>query len=144
MYATALTRAGFNVTTASNGSEALQHVQNVLPNGDMPHFDIILLDMLMAGMSGLDFLRAYDVRTQSPTTKIVALTNIDNPNVEEKAFELGAVEYLNKSTYEPGQLINHIHELLSAPATPAPNTPSPAPTPPPPAAQATELPKPKS
>lgn len=106
MYKTALTQSDFEVTTANSGAEALLRVEE-------KSFDIILLDMLMMGMSGIDFLKTYDVRTKSPATKVIALTNMNNPAIEEKAKELGSTAYLDKSEYEPKQLIEYIRGLLS-------------------------------
>ncbi len=108
MYTTMLTAAGFEVTTAPSGAEALVRVEEQT-------FDIILLDMLMAGMSGLDFLRSYDVKTKSPSTKVIALTNMSNPAIEQKALDLGAVEYLNKVSVEPQDLVRRIQQYLAPP-----------------------------
>jgi CheY-like chemotaxis protein len=108
VFSYALKMEGFEVSTARSGAEALVRVEDT-------QFDIILLDMLMAGMSGLDFLRAYDVRTKSPATKVIALTNLDNPAIAQKALSLGVIEYLNKSKYEPNQLVTHLKSLLAQP-----------------------------
>lgn len=113
MYATALKQGGFEVATASNGGEALQALQNPLGSDEAPHFDVILLDMMMSGMSGLDVLRNYDIRVQSPSTIVIALTNMDNPAIEQKAKDLGVAEYLTKAETDPVQLIAHIKELLA-------------------------------
>jgi CheY-like chemotaxis protein len=110
MYTTGLQAAGITVTTAASGAEALVRVEE-------DHFDLIILDMLMTGMSGLDFLRSYNVKIKSPGTKVIALTNLENPTVEEKATELGVDEYLTKSNVEPGQLADHIKQLLGTPPT---------------------------
>ena len=74
----ALKMEGFDVVTASSGAEALVRVEE-------RQFDVILLDMLMIGMSGMDFLKTYDVRTKSPNTKVIALTNLDNPDIVDRA-----------------------------------------------------------
>jgi CheY-like chemotaxis protein len=112
MYTTGLQIAGFDITAAASGAEALVRVED-------NHYDLILLDMLMTGMSGLDFLRSYDIRTKSPGTKVIALTNLENPTIEQKALELGVSEYLTKSNYEPGELATHIKEVLGQPPAPA-------------------------
>lgn len=109
MYQTALTKAGFDVTTANNGSEALVRVEDQT-------YDIIMLDMLMSGMSGLDFLKAYDIRTKMPNAKLIALTNILNPAIEKQARELGAHEYLFKVDFDAIQLTDHIKRLLDSPS----------------------------
>lgn len=106
MYSTGLGIAGFTITTASSGAEALVRVEEA-------QYDVILLDMLMTGMSGLDFLRSYDIRTKAPHTKVIALTNLENPTIEQKVVEAGVTEYLTKSNWEPGKLGDHIKALLA-------------------------------
>lgn len=108
MYSTGLSMAGFTITTASSGAEALVRVEEA-------QYDVILLDMLMTGMSGLDFLRSYDVRTKAPNTKVIALTNLENPTIEKKVVDAGVTEYLTKSNWEPGKLSEHIKALLGQP-----------------------------
>jgi len=108
MYAMALKQHGFEVATAGSAGEALARVEE-------GQYDVILLDMLLSGMSGLDFLTSSDVRAKSPNTKIIALSNMDNPQIIEKARALGVNDYLNKADYEPSQLVAYIDKALSAP-----------------------------
>jgi CheY-like chemotaxis protein len=116
MNSFALTQAGFEVTMAPSGGEALERAKE-------RQFDIILLDMMMAGMSGLDFLRNYDVRVECPQTKVIALSAIDNPKIVAEAKELGVFEYLNKADMEPAGLVAHLKEVLAA-GSGAPGTPA--------------------
>jgi len=102
----ALEHEGFEVATANSGAEAMVRVED-------KKFDVILLDMLMIGMSGLDFLKSYDVKTKSPGTVVIALTNLDNPEIEDKAKALGVTAYLNKSKFEPGQIVDYIKQVLA-------------------------------
>ena len=112
MYAMGLSLSGFEVTDAATGGEALIRLEDT-------HFDVIILDMLMSGMSGLDVLRDYDVQAKSPGTKVIALTNLDNPAVKEKAAGFGITEYLTKANFEPQELAQHIQDLLAQPQPPA-------------------------
>jgi DNA-binding response OmpR family regulator len=104
MYAYGLQQEGFEVTTASSAGEALAKME-----GDK--FDFILLDLMLTGMSGLDFLKAANVKTTSPGTRIVVLTNLDNPKIKETVESFGVDGYLNKSEYEPKQLSDFIKNL---------------------------------
>src|SRR5437868_2194708 len=106
MYAFGLQREGFEVLTASSGGEALARM-------DENHFDVILLDMMLAGMSGLDFLKEYDVKTKSPGTKVVAFSNLDNPSIEARIEQAGVDAYLNKSHYELKQLSDYLKQMLA-------------------------------
>src|SRR5258708_5972786 len=82
MYAFGLEQEGFTVTTASSAGEALARLE-----GDK--FDVILLDLMLTGMSGLDFLKTANVKTTSPETRVVILTNLDNPNIKATVESFG-------------------------------------------------------
>jgi CheY-like chemotaxis protein len=108
MYAFGLQQEGFEVSVAASGGEALMRM-------DERYYDIIVLDMMLTGMSGLDFLNSYDVGAKSPGTKVVALTNLDNPVVAEKVMAKGVAAYLRKADYEPVTLAAYLKTLLPAP-----------------------------
>jgi DNA-binding response OmpR family regulator len=103
-YVFVLQKAGFTVDVAGDGSEAIRQVEN-LP-------DVVLLDMLMPGFSGLDFLREGKIKERFPKMKVIALTNIDSGKVRSEAMELGADKYLIKVTLNPGDIVNLVHECI--------------------------------
>ncbi len=103
-----------NVTCeASSGEEALAIAPNCSP-------DLILLDLDMKGMNGLDTLRA--LREQKVTSKIVMFTVSDNETDVLQALKFGADGYLLKDS-EPEEVIEQITKaiegelVLSAPLT---------------------------
>ena len=106
MYAFALRQEGFTVTDVGSAGEGLSLVQE-------NKYDVILLDMLLSGMSGLDLLRNYNVALEAPETKVVALTNMESEAVEAKAADLGVAAYLNKANHEPQQLVAFLKGLLA-------------------------------
>ncbi len=112
-YVFALNQAGFEVLQAPEGSVAMQLFENERP-------DVILLDMLMPGMSGLDFLRETKAATRFPGTKIIALSNIDTPRVVEEAKELGATDYHVKVDMTPRQMVELVQHYLAPTAPTAP------------------------
>lgn len=75
------------VGEASSGQEFLENMQNLNP-------DLILLDMVMPHMDGLETTRA--VLNQNPNIKIVILTTFANGIDVQEALEAGAVGYLTK------------------------------------------------
>ncbi|WP_104400545.1 response regulator [Vibrio penaeicida] len=94
----------FNVVgEASNGSDALAIALKVQP-------DLILLDLNMKGMSGLDTLKA--LRSEEIEARIVVLTVSDSPNDINVMIKAGADGYLLKDT-EPDDLIALIKESMS-------------------------------
>ena len=105
MYTNGLTREGFTVTALSNAREALGWVES-------KQFDVILLDMLLGDMSGIDFLDAAELQVKSPATKIVGLSNIGSDNIKERARVLGVVDFLDKASYDPMELAAYLRKLL--------------------------------
>jgi two-component system KDP operon response regulator KdpE len=83
---TALTERGYDVTTAASGEEALAAIAKRQP-------DIILLDLIMPGMSGLDVCRSV---RQDLSTPIVVLSAHGEEHDKVLALDLGADDYLTK------------------------------------------------
>jgi len=84
--AKALRRAGYSVSEASSGEEAVE----VLCNGDAP--DVALLDLKMKGIDGLEVLR----RCGSISTSVIVLTGHGTVKAAVEAMRLGAFSFLEK------------------------------------------------
>ena len=109
-YAVAFQHAGFEVDTAHSGAEGLEKVET-FQKVKGREYTVIVLDILMLELSGTDFLRVFEP-AKHPNTKVVVVSNLDSPNVIEKAKSLGAVDYLIKAQYTPKQLVEHVQSLL--------------------------------
>ncbi|BAU63870.1 sigma-54 dependent transcriptional regulator, TPR domain [Stanieria sp. NIES-3757] len=101
---------GYEVATASNGKEALQQIQ------EQP-FDLILLDLKMAGMKGLEVLKqAHEI---APATKIVVFSGHSSIEEAVKAMKLGAVDFIQKpmgyiqKPFNPTQLRELVTNVLN-------------------------------
>jgi DNA-binding response OmpR family regulator len=81
-----LTTAGFSVQEASDGAAGLRSARTSRP-------DLILLDLMLPGMSGLDFCRALRKTSQVP---IIMLTAKDTEVDKIVGLELGADDYITK------------------------------------------------
>jgi CheY-like chemotaxis protein len=88
----ALSRAGYLVSTAADGEEALQVAQDKLP-------DIILLDMMLPKISGPDVLKALKKNPATMDIPVIVLTSLSQKN-EGRLIHEGAVAYFEKSTLE--------------------------------------------
>ena len=77
------------VGEASSGEKALARCQDFTP-------DVILMDMVMPGMDGLETTRA--VLDQYPSVKIVVLTSFAKDDMVQQALEAGATGYIMKET----------------------------------------------
>jgi two-component system phosphate regulon response regulator OmpR len=96
-----LTENGFLVVTASNAADA---------RGKLKHlaFDLIVLDLMMPGETGLDFAKSL---RQTSTMPILMLTAMGEPGDRIKGLEKGADDYLAKP-FEPRELLLRIHSIL--------------------------------
>ena len=87
---TVLKSEGYVVSSASDGEEALKYLQ------ENPKPDLILLDIIMPGLSGIDVLRAIKGDPALKQIIIIMLTGVSLCADKELAFELGASDFLTK------------------------------------------------
>ena len=90
------------VGEAESGNEVLPRTRECRP-------DVVLLDIRMPGMDGLDVLER--LRAQYPEVKVAMLSAIDEPEVAAQALERGAVAYLGKRV-EPAALAETIRKIM--------------------------------
>jgi CheY-like chemotaxis protein/anti-sigma regulatory factor (Ser/Thr protein kinase) len=100
-----LTRAGFAVAVAGNGADALARLR-------AQRFDLVLLDVWMPKMNGLDVLERIEKRKVRP--RVIVMTSDDAPETVLKAARRQAFTYLHKPV-EPPALLQTIRETLKAP-----------------------------
>lgn len=82
-----LERKGYSIITSHCGEKALEMVKYEKP-------DVILLDIRMPGMDGIEFIRC--VREFDRDICIIMVTAVNDIDVGTKALELGAKEYVTK------------------------------------------------
>jgi two-component system, response regulator, stage 0 sporulation protein F len=104
-YQTILEKHGFRALAATNGEEALAVLQTDKP-------DLILLDMMMPKMNGLEFLRR--LQGTFPADKVIVFSNQDSQEDIDEAFRLGANRYLLKSWAAPQDLVKVVKEALAS------------------------------
>lgn len=97
---------GHNLIWARDGAEGLRKAEEENP-------DIILLDMMMPVMSGLDFLAAYDKKNKHPDVKIVVFSNMQTDEAVHTAVALGADKYEIKSMFSPKSLVALVDDMLA-------------------------------
>jgi CheY-like chemotaxis protein len=95
---------GHELLEATDGSEALKVLETNQP-------DVILLDLLMDGMDGVEFLQVRRKTDQS--TPIIVLTADVQETVQQECFALGATEFVNKPP-KPDKLLPAIERCLSS------------------------------
>jgi DNA-binding NarL/FixJ family response regulator len=100
------------VGEAANGAEALERTAAHFP-------DVVLMDLRMPGMSGIEATRILVNGVRPP--KVVALTSFDSEDSVFRALEAGAVGFLLKDT-SPHQLIAALHTVMSGNAIVSPRS----------------------
>ena len=87
-YSIILKSEGYEVVEAYDGKEALEKIKNFEP-------DLILLDLLMPIMGGLEFLQHFDLVSKHPNVKVLIFTNMENSPEVTEAYSLGAHRCIN-------------------------------------------------
>ena len=105
-YKIILEKEGHEVEVAFDGQEGLEKVDAFDPR-------IILLDLDMPRMNGLEFLRRYDVINKHKDVKVVIMSNLDKDKEVEEALELGAYKYILKAHASPKQLATLVNHLIN-------------------------------
>ena len=104
-----LERAGYKVTCASNGKQALEAIGH-------SHPELVILDVLMPEMDGRAVLRP--LRSQGNCVPVILLTQVGEAGERALALEEGADDYLNKP-FDPHELLARIRAVLRRAQAPA-------------------------
>lgn len=112
IYQRAFITAGYQVTVASDGEEGMNKAL-------VGPYDIILLDIMLPKMTGIEVLRKLRDRTASTfKTPILLITNLGQEEVIKEAFAIGADGYLIKAQVTPADVIEEVKTFLSRRLTP--------------------------
>lgn len=101
MIAEAVKKAGYSFTSAFSGTEALLLTEKI-------RFDLILLDLMLPGMSGEDFIRKIKPNYASPVIVVSAKDELDS---KVDVLSLGADDYITKP-FEIRELLARIEVQL--------------------------------
>ncbi|MBI5923246.1 MAG: phosphate regulon transcriptional regulator PhoB [Betaproteobacteria bacterium] len=104
LIATNLRRSGHNVLTAFDAEDALNQVRQVLP-------DLILLDWMLPGMSGIDLARKIRSEQRTRDIPIIMLTARSDENDKVLGLEIGADDYITKP-FSPRELLARTKAVL--------------------------------
>lgn len=105
-YDMILSRDGYEVVCATDGKDALDKTTNFEP-------DIILLDIRMPIMNGIEFLRIYNLMEHHPNVKVVVFSNLDTQKDIDEAYDLGADKYIIKAWTSPKELLQIVQDCLN-------------------------------
>jgi DNA-binding NtrC family response regulator len=103
LYAEALSEAGYVVFKAATGEEALSKAEKI-------NFHLIVTDLNMPGISGLDLLKK--VKETKPDTQVILLTSHMDLQLAANAMKLGLFWYLVKPLDDLNDLVNKAAEAI--------------------------------
>ncbi len=108
LYSRALENAGYQVTNIIDGEEGLRAAVN-------GNFDVIVLDIMLPTMNGIDLLyKMKDPNVQPPMrSKIIIATNLDQKDDDRAKIESMADGYLIKAEITPKELVSYIDQVLN-------------------------------
>ncbi len=99
-----LARAGYSVSTASNGADALAHVSREPPQ-------LVVLDLMLPGLSGLEVLQRLRGDTATALIAVLLLTARREEPDRLRGLSLGADDYLTKP-FSPQELVLRVAAIL--------------------------------
>lgn len=106
LYARALRKAGYDVTTMLSGEDGLRAAES-------NEYDIILLDLMIPGITGFEVLRRLRESTPELKAKVIITTNLDQEDDSRAEIEKKADGYLIKAEFTPRQLVQIINDIVA-------------------------------
>lgn len=106
MYKTRFEIDSFNVKVARDGESGLQ----ILGEGFKP--DIILLDIVMPKMDGVEVLSNIKSMNDCKNIPVIMLTNLGQKEEIDRALKIGAADYFVKANFTPSEVVAKVKNIL--------------------------------
>ena len=100
-----LDNEGYDALEAVDGEQGLQKTKEEKP-------DLILLDLILPGIDGFEVLALKKDDASVSGIPVIILSNLGQKEDVEKGLGLGAVDYLIKAHFTPGEIIEKVHNIL--------------------------------
>jgi CheY-like chemotaxis protein len=109
-----LENGGCHCVEAENGATGLLLLES-------QDFDGVILDNVMPGMTGMEFLNQLPHISHNQNIPVIMVTGLIHPEMRETVTQLGAYAILEKP-YDFGELLSMVAQLCPAPASPQPRS----------------------
>jgi len=106
LFSTAFRLKKFKVETAQSGEEGLHKALEKSPS-------LILLDIVMPVMSGVDVLKKFKVDPKLQKIKVVLMTNLSKPGLLEESMAAGADDFIMKSNLTPTEILERVKKFIT-------------------------------
>lgn len=105
MYTIKFDSEGFEVKSAFNGVDGLKLIESFQP-------DIILLDIMMPLMSGVDMMKELRTKDWGKAVKVIVLTNISEDEIPPEMNTYSVDRIIVKANHTPSSITQMIHDVL--------------------------------
>ena len=100
-----LAREGYQTSEAVDGEEGFQKVKTEKP-------DLVLLDLILPGIDGFEVLSKMKEDVSVSQVPVIILSNLGQKEDVDKGLKLGAIDYLIKAHFTPGEIIEKVRTAL--------------------------------
>jgi len=100
-----LSGEGFDALEAVDGEEGIKKIKEGKP-------DLVLLDLILPGIDGFEVLARLREDPKISSIPVIILSNLGQREEVEKGLKLGAIDYLIKAHFTPGEIIEKIKNAL--------------------------------
>jgi len=105
LIAKKLIKEGYEISEAVDGEEGMKKVKEEKP-------DLVLLDLILPGIDGFEVLSRMREESALASIPVIILSNLGQREDVEKGLKMGAVDYLIKAHFTPGEIIEKIKNAL--------------------------------
>jgi CheY-like chemotaxis protein len=106
MFGRLFSFAGYQVEIADDGQAGYEKAKQFLP-------DLILLDVMMPKLNGLEVIQRLKADPQTQNIMIVLLTNLGLQDKIDEAIKMGATACIIKSNHQPEEIVKMVADFLS-------------------------------
>jgi DNA-binding response OmpR family regulator len=100
-----LIKEGYETSEAIDGEEGIKKIKEEKPS-------LILLDLILPGIDGFEVLSRAKEDPAISSIPVIILSNLGQKEDIERGLKLGAVDYLIKAHFTPGEIIEKIKNIL--------------------------------
>ena len=100
-----LLNEAYEVSEAVDGEEGIKKIKEEKP-------DLILLDLILPGIDGFEVLSKKKEDPALASIPVIILSNLGQKDDVEKGLKMGAIDYLIKAHFTPGEIIEKIKVVL--------------------------------
>lgn len=100
-----LIKENYQVSEAVDGEQGIKKIKEEKP-------DLVLLDLILPGIDGFEVLSKMREDSNVSSIPVIILSNLGQKEDVERGLKLGAIDYLIKAHFTPGEIIEKIKNVL--------------------------------